>query len=310
LGARQAGMDATACYITGQIDYTDIILLLDSGCSKSIIPTQLYQQFNRRCASPLTPITGEGVLADRSRPPIEGNTTVTLRIGSKAYTQSFLVANLQQYILLGLDFFIQHNCHLDFKGTRFTHSDVSQNCCDAFGEPIRVNVHLTQYVEIPPYSELMIPACINQHWTPQVAYIEANSPDKNLLVAASNYQSKDNYIWVRACNISSDTLELPQGKTFVTCSQAQIIDDVGTNSLDHRILPPQLERLLQSTNLNHRDKQKAKLLLQKHQDIFSMDKYDLGCTNLARHQIPLVDGARPIKQRPYKHGLIQEEEIE
>jgi len=62
--------------------------------------------------------------------------------------------------------------------------------------------------------------------------------------------------------------------------------------------------------LNHRDKQKVKLLLQKHQDRFSMDKYDLGRTNLARHQIPLVDGARPIKQRPYRHAPVQEEEIE
>jgi len=105
LGARQAGMDATAYYITGQIDYTYVILLLDTGCSKSIIPTQLDQQLNQSCVSLLTPITGEGVLTDDNRLPIVGNTTLTLRKGCKAYTQSFLVANLQQHILLGLDYF-------------------------------------------------------------------------------------------------------------------------------------------------------------------------------------------------------------
>jgi len=41
-----------------------------------------------------------------------------------------------------------------------------------------------------------------------------------------------------------------------------------------------------------------------------MDKYNLGCTDLAQHQITLVDGARPMKQRPYRHGPVQEEEIE
>jgi len=50
-------------------------------------------------------------------------------------------------------------------------------------------------------------------------------------------------------------------------------------------------------------------MLRRHRELFSAHKYDLGRTDLVKHEIPLVSGTRPLKQRPYCHGPVQEEEI-
>ena len=44
--------------------------------------------------------------------------------------------------------------------------------------------------------------------------------------------------------------------------------------------------------------------------MFSADKHDAVHTNSTRHIIPALEGTRPIRQKPYRHGLIQEDEIE
>ena len=51
-------------------------------------------------------------------------------------------------------------------------------------------------------------------------------------------------------------------------------------------------------------------LLCKYQHVFSTDDYDVGCTTLVEHDIPVASDKKPVKQNPYRHGPQQEEEIE
>ena len=44
--------------------------------------------------------------------------------------------------------------------------------------------------------------------------------------------------------------------------------------------------------------------------IFSKDDYDIGRTDAIKHHIPLIPGAQPIKQDPYRQGAMKEAEIE
>ena len=41
-----------------------------------------------------------------------------------------------------------------------------------------------------------------------------------------------------------------------------------------------------------------------------MDEYDMGRTSIVKHEIPVLDGTQPIKQKPYCYGPAQEEEME
>ena len=47
-----------------------------------------------------------------------------------------------------------------------------------------------------------------------------------------------------------------------------------------------------------------------YQDVFSKDEFDTGRTSIVQHEIPLMEGTQPIKQKPYRYGPNQEKEIE
>ena len=58
------------------------------------------------------------------------------------------------------------------------------------------------------------------------------------------------------------------------------------------------------------EKSRLQFLLCKYSTVFSKDEYDLGKTDVVSHQIPLLPGTKPIKLNPYRHGHVQEKEIE
>lgn len=53
--------------------------------------------------------------------------------------------------------------------------------------------------------------------------------------------------------------------------------------------------------LDRLEQQKAAALLRKYHSLFAKDEADLGCTNLIKHEIPLLDET-PVRQ-PYRRIL-------
>ena len=51
-------------------------------------------------------------------------------------------------------------------------------------------------------------------------------------------------------------------------------------------------------------------LLIKYQEVFSKFNDGVGCTTLVEHSIPLVEGARPVRQPPHRLGPTKEAEAE
>ena len=58
------------------------------------------------------------------------------------------------------------------------------------------------------------------------------------------------------------------------------------------------------------ERQQVDQLLLRHADVLSEVDMDVGRTTVVKHSIPIVDGAAPIKQRGYRHGPVQEAEIQ
>ena len=50
-------------------------------------------------------------------------------------------------------------------------------------------------------------------------------------------------------------------------------------------------------------------MLGRNANIFSLSKYDLGCTNTTQHDISLIAGAHLMIQRPYRHEPAQKAEM-
>ena len=100
-------------YLEGQLGSQKCMMLLDTGCSHSVMPYDLYTGLEAGCKLQWSPSGGHGVLADGSRIAIQGVGTVKLRLGDLDMEHSFQLTDTEGKILLGMDFFKKHRCVLD-----------------------------------------------------------------------------------------------------------------------------------------------------------------------------------------------------
>ena len=263
------------------------------------------------CRTAVTPVCGTGILADGNRISLDGSTTVTFKLGSKKVQHQFLIAKLSNHILLGLDFLEKKQCHIDFKNCKLSLQGSWIQCCNADREPLQVSVQVKQLTTIPAESELMVNARLNRAWANGPGCVEATHTIPGMLVATSLHEPQGQDVHIRILNTTKQPIVLRSGKAVAKCTTVEVQEAL-ESSLGGKHLPPHLEEQMPvwGQNLSVEDIPKVKALLCRHQAVFSADKYDVGRTHSTRHIIPVLEGTRPIKQRPYRHGPIQEEEIE
>ena len=277
------------------------VMMLDSGCTQSLMPMGVYQRIHSAFRSGVRPVKGHGILADGSKIAFEGVADVTFKIGECEYQHEFVLADISHHVLLGLDFFEQTSCSIDFRTSQLVHSGITTDCCDESGESLKVNVQ-------------PIRAKFTRPWRNRGTCVESLGRVPGLLVATTRVRDQTNHLELSVCNITDQPIQLPAGKMTASGSEATEVepsnlDDNPSNS-SSAALPEALDELITAADLSRPDRQKARAVLTRNTDVFSLSKYDLGRTNVTQHNIPLAAGACPIKQRPYRHGPTQEAEIE
>lgn len=257
-------------------------------------------------------VKGTGILADGNRIELSGKTTITFKIGNQKVEHPFLVADVDNTVLLGLDFLENHGCNIDFKNCRLQCGESWIQCCNAAGDPLQVNVQVRQMTTIPASSELMVDARLGGRWNLGPGCVEMSHNIPGLLVATSLHDPNEQKVHIRMLNVTAEPIIIPSGKTVAKCTAVEVQEGIDAESAEPQELPPHLEEQMRGwgQNLSSDEQQKVRSLLIRHQGVFSSGKYDVGRTQQAKHVIPVPTGTQPIKQRPYRHGPAQEAEIE
>ena len=119
-------------YLKGDIGSKRCRMLIDTGCSHSVMPCDLYAKLDGDSKLQWRPPEGHGVLADGSQVPIEGIGTVKFQLGDLMLEHSFQLAHIDG-ILLGMDFLRKQKCVLDFERGTLKLSPYTTNRCDLLG---------------------------------------------------------------------------------------------------------------------------------------------------------------------------------
>ena len=132
-------------------------------------------------------------------------------------------------------------------------------------------------------------------------------------MATTLVRDQTSHLELRVCNITDHAIHLPASKVIASGSEAIQIETNHQNDSSSggptQALPEALDKLITAADLSRPDRARAREVLARNADIFSLSIYDLGRTNMTQHDIPLVAGPHPIKQRPYRYGPVQEAEI-
>jgi len=289
-------------------------MLLDSGCTQSVFPRSHFQKLHPNIRTSLHPVTGNGILADGTRIKLDGLSTIKFKIGQRQYQHKFLVADLNNHILLGLDFFEAQQCVLDFQKSQLLIQSELISCCDQGGNPFIVNVQAHKETVLPPRSEKLSVARLSREWTSGVACIETADRVPGVLVATTVQEPRNQHVQVRLLNYTDHQIVIPAGKLIASCTAAEVceLDDRSDMTRGKLPVPDHLKGIIDNIGItmNADEKHRVEKLLTRYESVFSSTKYDVGRTSMVKHAIPLVPGAKPLKQRPYRHGHVQEQEVE
>lgn len=143
---------------------------------------------------------------------MDGSTTLTFVIGSRTFDADFLVADISNTILLGLDFFAKHGCKLDFRTCTFHCGESKVQCTNVKGEPLQANVQPRSEMRIPRCTERIIPAQVNRVWTQEPAFVEPSNKTQGIVVASSLAEPRDRQLHLRLLNYTDDEIVIPAEK--------------------------------------------------------------------------------------------------
>ena len=142
--------------MTGEVQDVEVEWLLDTGCSLSIISTEVYQ----RISESLRPRLEENPIpmktADGSRLPDLGMVQMRVRVDRREFEHSFVVASLTNEGILGTDFLRMHGGNIDFSRNKFYLNGKVMATRDGLTRDRCYRVSMANEVIIPAGSRMIV----------------------------------------------------------------------------------------------------------------------------------------------------------
>ena len=303
--------------------------LIDSGAQTSFIDDRYvvgrafrrHEIFNMR----------NWVTANGSPLEIRGQTDLTLRIGSKEFNHTFVIArNLSHDVIIGTDFLLPNEFILNFKD-KLLQSGENYVKIKSFS---RINsninsVSIIEQVDIGPFSKVKCWANIDKK-LPEVLYFHSNDKivseglvtniDGRISLVFSNPTGLNKTLMpntiighVESCQIISSINSTESLNKYLLEENFEIekICPIKINNNNNSNWRPSEQININNPSLNKSQIKKLKNLIDKYSIIFSKDDEDLGRlpSKYGEHDI-ILENERPNRQRPYKTPYTKEKVVD
>ena len=236
-----------------------------------------------------------------------GKALCTFKVFDETITMNTIITPKQfEEVLLGMDLLSKlTNKYIDLKTGLLI--SIPRNDLEALKHYKELSVKNDGDIIIPPWSEKIAYVKIPFDKAEEILF----EPSKGLMTKYTLPMSttlcipNDSKIPIRMLNLTNKDLEIKENTTLGTASN---IDSVMTTSIDDK-----MDKLpfitFEKSSISIQMKNKLYQLLKKYKAVFAKDEYDLGRTNVLKHEIPL-ESTTPIKQRPYRMEYALREESE
>jgi len=293
-------------YLNATIKGRAIGCLLDTGSDITLVPYEVVQKhkckLQRSALESVKAANGTDII-------IDGETVLPLHIaGHQVRTEALVSRDLTETIL-GIDWLRDHDCEWNFvEGkVRFNKGDWIE-LVGRYSEGCR-RVYVSEDVLLKPREQTMVPAraTLNSlQFKPSVTTVEAQKLRPGIYIGRTLIPSDIDK--AKVCIVN--TLQKPQLLTKGTClgnlQVANLVEEATTEEKKEEdsesVLPKLMGKL--PDELDQEERCAIRSLLQKYEDIFSKNEFDIGRTHLVEYHIDTGDHRpirQPLRRQPLKH---------
>ena len=214
----------------GECDNPEILWLVDTGATRSIISTATYRKYLQRIplektCIPMTAING-------SKIPVLGKCVLTVVLNGKEYVHNFIVAGIDDAGVLGRDFLRTYRCYWNWE----------HNVLDIDGQEIKCRVPVTSDVPtvnvqapksyfIPANSEMIVQGTIVGEERPLttglVTGLSQFMRKRQVGVAATLARRQGKFVPIRVLNPSGRKRFTGMGDVMATYQAVDVLEATG-----------------------------------------------------------------------------------
>ena len=331
-------------WLTVETTGREVLVLLDSGASVSILPRCLYESIASSRRHPLNPPLVKLRAGNGTDVTCYGEAKVDFSMNNKVYSHPFHICDDKSGVLLGVDFIRDHQ--VVFKPSQNVVTIAGNNIAtyDIRGTTLHHRVTLMKTVHVRPGEQRLLVAQVmgkfNIDGRPVLVEPSRTVYGKTgAIVCKIVARAYDNHVPLRVVNPGDDTITIYKGTTVgvlsdvteasmwqnkthddaVTDSLCRVSRADGTDSDNVQIndsmmpiatLPEQVSQLFEESRgrLNVNQSKDLFQLLDEYSDIFAKNSADFGKTTILKHNIDTGDEP-PVKQRPRRFPRQSAEEL-
>ena len=228
---REATQMSENCTILVKIYFYDVVALLDSGARKSVIRESLVRRFRL----PHTNVQGEVLYsATGEEIPVKGVANLDIGVNGFKMPGTFnIVKNLTHELILGCDFMTSNKVKHDFYSNSVTFEDDLVATLD-YKIP-EAHVRTIASVVIPPFTEAIVRARVDEYYRPQTSIIEPvhNLFAKRLALARCVVSPTNDKVIVRMLNPTASTVFLKKRTKIGTIEPIDIETKTDINAINN-----------------------------------------------------------------------------
>ena len=312
-----------SCFLPGKVGKVPVVILVDTGCTTNLMSKRIFDKLDRATRESREDYESHGVMADGTRMPFFGLVKVPLKIRHFATEVTFVVGETDEDIILGMSFLSDQDCSMDFRRGTLVLQKKELVCTDRLGRPLVNKVHIYKAVELPPGQEVTVVGRVPGATAFVPGVIEGRS-DQVLLAASVNQPDDKSRILLRCLNPTDQPVKLAAGTVV---GEMHVLDEQdvqavgagvnqGAGQVKNEVCEEvpghlcELYRKACSKLEGNRERLEVARLLRQYQDVFSKGDWDVGLTDQAQHDIPVLPGTRPIRQPPHRLGPDKEAEVQ
>ena len=306
-------------YLTADINGVQVSVLLDSGATVSVIHPSVLSKVLLRGDVPLEGRPGQIRIADGSVLDTQGSAKLGLKFpdSDRILEQDFMVAAVDVAVVLGLDFFKQHHCTVDFGKNVLTVGGRVHRCSMLRNMPKVFRITMADTVVVPPLCEMIIPGKVegNPHFTQ--AFVESRDYPLchgNIAMAKMLINPTRSGVPLRVANISSEPQVLYKGMKVAQCEEMESAGlPLFTHTKDEgtcadpkgevhptKDVPDHIAGMMKGAgSMSEEQYQVATDMLSNFQSDFITSKEDLTSTDVLQHSMTMTS-PKPVKLPPHR----------